>query len=79
MGMWCRSKEKMQKRLSWHMCCAFSFVMWGCGGVGKGNAVERGSVWWVHAPKHCTCAVIIACSYVVVAVICVFVNLYSGF
>ena len=64
-----------------HSSCGVvvEWLMWGCGGVGKGNVVERGSAWWVHAPEHGTCAVIIACSYVVVGVICVIVNLYSGF
>ena len=73
------STEKMEKHLSWHMCCAFSFVIWGCGGVGNGNVVERGCGWWVDAPEHCTCAVIYACSYVHVALVCVMVHLFSGF
>ena len=51
----------------------------GWGGVGNGNAVERGSGWWVDAPEHCACAVFYACSYVLVALICVIVNFYSGF
>ena len=58
------------------MCCAFSFVIWGCGGVGNGNVVERGCGWWVDAPEHCTCAFIYACSYVLVALICVIVHLF---
>ena len=64
-----------------HSSCGVvvEWLMWGCGGVGKGNVVERGSAWWVHAPEHGTCAVITACSYVVVGVICVIVNLYSRF
>ena len=60
------------------MCCAFSFVSWGCGGWAMG-------MWWHGswlvggAPEHCTCAVIFACSYVLVALICVIVNFYSRF
>ena len=77
-GVACEAKKKY-KHLSWHMCCAFSFVMWGCGGVGNGNVVERGCGWWVGAPEHCTCAVSYACSYVLVALICVIVNFDSGF
>ena len=67
-------QREMEKHLSWHMCCAVSFVIWGCGGVGNGNVVERGCGWWVDAPEHCTCAVIYACSYVLVALICVIVH-----
>ena len=51
-------QREMEKHLSWHMCCAVSFVIWGCAGVGNGNVVERGCGWWVDAPEHCTCAVI---------------------
>ena len=72
-------QRKMDKHLSWHMCWAFSFVIWGCGGVGNGSVVERGCGWWVDAPEHCTCAVIYAASYVLVALISVIVNLSQVF
>ena len=54
------AQRKKEKHLSWHMCCAFSFVIWGCSGMGNGNVVEGGCGWWVHAGEHCTCAVIYA-------------------
>ena len=46
---------------------------------GQGECGGEGFCLVGACAEHCTCAVIIACSYVVVAVICVFVNLYSGF
>ena len=55
------SKDTMVKHLSWDMCCAFPLLIWGCGGVGNGNVVERVSAWWVHGAEHCKCAVILPC------------------
>ena len=73
-GVACLAKQKWI--IIYHgACVAHSHSsFWGCGGVGNENVVERGWGWWVDAPEQCTCAVIYACSYVLVGLICVTVH-----
>ena len=72
-------KEKKDKDLSWHMCWAFLFLMWGCRGEGNGNVLGWGCGWWVEAAEHCTYAHMFHCSYVAVALICVMTHFSSKF
>ena len=49
-GMLVYQRKQMVRHLSWHMCCAFSFVMWDCGGVVKVCIALH--MW---CAEHCIC------------------------